>query len=178
MLRSHNIIAHIASLIISEHMGAAFIIIHDILSHLHTLHICRRCGGSTRWCRVSTRPRRSSSPSASTRCSFWPTTRSISTSTGGRRRTTASSTTESPQRFRCCRRVFLLHFTQYGLLGLSGTQYLRRDKMNCAVRFGNCFLRVPLIYQPCCHVPGCQGKPGEPCKKTVFKTYSTVHFVY
>ena len=23
------------------------------------------------------------------------------------------------------------------------------DKMNCAERFGNCFLTVPLVYQPC-----------------------------
>ena len=22
--------------------------------------------------------------------------------------------------------------------------------MNCTVRFGNCFLRVPMVYQPCC----------------------------
>merc|ERR1712088_108259 len=29
------------------------------------------------------------------------------------------------------------------------------------VRFGNCFLRVPLMYQPCCLVPCCQGKLGE-----------------
>ena len=53
---------------------------------------------------------------------------------------------------------------------------LLRDKMNCRVRFGICFLRVPLIYQPCCPVPCCQGKLGE-LAKTVYKTYCTVHFV-
>ena len=44
-----------------------------------------------------------------------------------------------------------------------------RDKMNCWVRFGNCFLRVPLMYQPCCLVPGCQGKLGELRKNQLTK---------
>ena len=48
--------------------------------------------------------------------------------------------------------------------------------MSCTVRFGNRFLRVPLMYQPCCLVPCCQGKLGE-LTKTVYKTYSTVYFV-
>ena len=52
-----------------------------------------------------------------------------------------------------------------------------RDKMICTVRFGNSFLRVPLMYQPCCLVPYCQGKIGDLTKKPVYKTYSTVHFV-
>ena len=33
---------------------------------------------------------------------------------------------------------------------------LLRDKINCTVRFGNCFLRVQLMFQPCC-----QGKLVE-----------------
>ena len=41
--------------------------------------------------------------------------------------------------------------------------------MNCRVRFGNCFLRAPLMYQPCCLVPGCQGKLGELRKKQLTK---------
>ena len=36
------------------------------------------------------------------------------------------------------------------------------DKMNCAVRFGNCFLTVQLMYQPCC-----QGKLGEFTKNSL-----------
>ena len=35
-----------------------------------------------------------------------------------------------------------------------------RGRMNCRVRFGNCFLRVALMYQPSCLLPCCQGKPG------------------
>ena len=42
-------------------------------------------------------------------------------------------------------------------------------KWNCAARFGICFLRVSLIYQPCCLVPCCQGKLGE------LKQLPTVH---
>ena len=42
------------------------------------------------------------------------------------------------------------------------------DKMNCTVRFGNCFLRVTLMYlQPCCLVQGCQGKPGDHAKRNL-----------
>ena len=52
-----------------------------------------------------------------------------------------------------------------------------RDKMSCLVRFGNCFLRVALMYQPRCLLPCCQGKPGEFAKKTVIQTSETVHFV-
>ena len=28
-----------------------------------------------------------------------------------------------------------------------------RDKMNCGVGLVNCFIRVPLMYQPCCLLP-------------------------
>ena len=36
------------------------------------------------------------------------------------------------------------------------------DKMNLTVRLGiNCFMRVPLVYMPCCPVPNCLGKEGE-----------------
>ena len=38
---------------------------------------------------------------------------------------------------------------------------VQRPKMNCTVGFVNCFLRVPLAYQPCCPVPCCSGKQGE-----------------
>ena len=41
--------------------------------------------------------------------------------------------------------------------------------MNCLVRFGNCFLRVALMYQPSCLLPCCQGKPGELAKKLLSK---------
>ena len=50
------------------------------------------------------------------------------------------------------------------LLGRSypGTnKYILCPKMNCTVGFVNCFLRVPLAYQPCCPVPCCPGKQGE-----------------
>ena len=40
-------------------------------------------------------------------------------------------------------------------------------------RFGDCFLRVPLMYQPCCLVPCCQGRLGEIAKLTK----SSVHFI-
>lgn len=53
---------------------------------------------------------------------------------------------------------------------------LPSDKRKCAVRFGICFLRVPLIYQPCCLVPCGQDKLGKLMKK-VLKAYSTVYFV-
>ena len=53
---------------------------------------------------------------------------------------------------------------------------LQTDKVNCTVRFGDCFLRVPLMYQPRCLVPFCQGKLEE-LTKTAYKTYSTVNFV-
>ena len=35
------------------------------------------------------------------------------------------------------------------------------DIMNCTARFGNCFLRIVLMYQPPCLVPCCQGKLGK-----------------
>ena len=41
--------------------------------------------------------------------------------------------------------------------------------MNCLVRFGNCFLRVALMYQPSCLQPCCQGKPGNLQKKLLSK---------
>ena len=41
--------------------------------------------------------------------------------------------------------------------------------MNCSVRFGNCFLRVALMYQPCCLLPCCQGEAGELAKKLLSK---------
>ena len=40
-----------------------------------------------------------------------------------------------------------------------------RDKMNCTVWFGICFLRVPQMHQPCCLVPLCWGKLEEIKKK-------------
>ena len=49
-------------------------------------------------------------------------------------------------------------------------------KINCRVGLVNCFFRVPLLYQPCCLLPCCQGKLGELTKKTVYQTYSTVDF--
>ena len=49
-----------------------------------------------------------------------------------------------------------------------------RDEMNCLVRFGNCFLRVTLIYQPSCLVPYCQYKLRK-LTKTVY--YCMRHFV-
>ena len=49
--------------------------------------------------------------------------------------------------------------------------------MNCGVGFVSGFLRVPLMYQPCCLVPCCLGKAGELAKKTAYKTHSTVRFV-
>ena len=51
-----------------------------------------------------------------------------------------------------------------------------RDKMNCTVKFGNCFLRVALMYQLCCLVARCQGKLRE-LTKTFHKTYCIVDFV-
>ena len=51
---------------------------------------------------------------------------------------------------------------------------LLRDKMNCTVRFGKCFLRVPLAYWSYCLVPRCHGKIGE-LIKTAPKTYCTVY---
>ena len=41
--------------------------------------------------------------------------------------------------------------------------------MNCRVRFGNCFLIAPQMYQPCCLVPGCHSKLGELRKKQLTK---------
>ena len=40
-------------------------------------------------------------------------------------------------------------------------------KMPCTVGFVNSFLRVPLMYQPCCLLPCCQGKVGELPEKKV-----------
>ena len=50
-----------------------------------------------------------------------------------------------------------------------------RDKMSCTVRFGYCFLRVPLIYQPCRLVPCYHGKLGELVKKPFTK--QTLQFI-
>ena len=44
-----------------------------------------------------------------------------------------------------------------------------RPKMNCGVGLVNCFIRVPLVYQPICHLPYCQGKLGELTKKQFTK---------
>ena len=44
-----------------------------------------------------------------------------------------------------------------------------RDKMNCGVGLVNCFIRVPLMYQPCCLLPCCQGKLGKLTKKQFTK---------
>ena len=35
---------------------------------------------------------------------------------------------------------------------------LLRDKMSCILTLGYCFLQFPLVYQPCCLAPCCQGK--------------------
>ena len=43
------------------------------------------------------------------------------------------------------------------------------------VRFGDCFLRVPLMYQPCCLVSCCHGKLGKLVKKTFTK--QTLQFI-
>ena len=40
-------------------------------------------------------------------------------------------------------------------------------KCTVSVRFKNCFLRVPLMYQPCCLVPCCQDKLGELTKNSL-----------
>ena len=47
--------------------------------------------------------------------------------------------------------------------------YVPRDKMNCLVRLGNCFLRVALMYQLSCLLSCCQAKPGELAKKLLSK---------
>ena len=53
-----------------------------------------------------------------------------------------------------------------------------RDKMNCTVRFGNCFLKIPLMCQPSPALdPCCQGMLGE-LAKSFHVTYCTVHFVF
>ena len=44
-----------------------------------------------------------------------------------------------------------------------------RPKINCGVGLVNCFFRVPLMYQPCCLLPCCQGKLGELTKKQFTK---------
>ena len=36
-----------------------------------------------------------------------------------------------------------------------GKEAKQRDKLNCTVRFGNHFLRVPTVYQPCCLMACC-----------------------
>ena len=44
--------------------------------------------------------------------------------------------------------------------------------MNCRVKFGNFFLRAPLMYQSCCLVPaGCQGKLGKLRKNQLTKPH-------
>ena len=50
--------------------------------------------------------------------------------------------------------------------------YLLRDKINFAVRSGNCFLIVPLIIQPSCLV----ARKGNSQKNTL-QNLCTVHFV-
>ena len=52
------------------------------------------------------------------------------------------------------------HKKRLGLL-LTCDRLILRDKKNCTVRFGNCFLRIPLMYHPCCLLLCCQGKLGE-----------------
>ena len=55
--------------------------------------------------------------------------------------------------------------------------------MNCTVGFVNCFLRVPLAYQPCCPIPCCPGKRGElsenclPNLTVQFILGRSIHFV-
>ena len=45
--------------------------------------------------------------------------------------------------------------------------------MNCTVRFGNCFIRVSVVYHPCCLMPPCQGELGE--RQTV--NHPDLHFI-
>ena len=47
--------------------------------------------------------------------------------------------------------------------------FVLRPKINCGVGLVNCFFRVPLMYQPCCLLPCCQGKLGELTKKQFTK---------
>ena len=63
--------------------------------------------------------------------------------------------------------------SQHFLFGLPFSFWL----FQCTVRFGNCFLRVPLMHKPCCLVPCCQGNSGELPKNLVYQTDDTVHFV-
>ena len=44
---------------------------------------------------------------------------------------------------------------------------LLHPKINCGVGLVNCFFRVPLMYQPCCLLPCCQGKLGEHTKNSL-----------
>ena len=59
-----------------------------------------------------------------------------------------------------------LYFTLYRRRNelLATARFIPRDKINCLVRFGNCFLRVALMYQPSCLLTCCQGKPGKLAK--------------
>ena len=49
------------------------------------------------------------------------------------------------------------------------------DKIPCTIGFIKIFLRSPLVYQPCCLVPCCQGKLGELAPKQLSKP--TVLFI-
>ena len=58
-----------------------------------------------------------------------------------------------------------------GALSGQGTEFehesLLSDKMPRTVGFVYCFLRVPVVYLPCCLLPCCQGKLGELSEKSV-----------
>ena len=58
---------------------------------------------------------------------------------------------------------------------LAFTGLIPRDKMNCLVRLGNCFLRLALMYQPSCLLPCCQGKTWNLPKKLLSKPQK--HFI-
>ena len=69
----------------------------------------------------------------------------------------------------------------YSLCGRNGSSYRWAHlgsftKGHCKMKFRDCYIRVLLLYQPCCLVPCSQGKLGELAKK-VYKTYCTLHFV-
>ena len=52
-----------------------------------------------------------------------------------------------------------------------------RDKMSCAVTYGDCFLRVSLMFQPYYLVPCCQGKLGELATNRFQNLLCTVQFI-
>ena len=64
------------------------------------------------------------------------------------------------------------------ILTSSPNRHILGDIMNCTVRFGKHFLRVPLAYYLCCPVSCCQGKQGDLSEYVLFtKPHCTVHYV-